>query len=159
MAQAVLPGLILSGVGTVVNYLGSQQAASAQRDAARQAQQIAAQNAAELERRGAEAADLRRDEARRLAARQRLAVGSTGFRTDDFFDLLVDSAAREELAAQRIQRGYSAEAGSEIQRGALEGKVARQRARALTLGGTTEFISGLGSTAANAAYYKKIGMY
>lgn len=148
---AALPvlGLVLGVAGTAVSYSSSLQAASQQRDAARQQKDLAAANAAEIARRGEEAAQIRRDESRRLAAQQRLAIGASGFRTDQFFDLLVDTATREELAAQRIQRGYTAEAGIELQRGAFESQLSRQRARALVIGGTTQFVTGLGSAATN----------
>lgn len=155
-ATSLLAGLVLGAIGSGVSYASSLSAARQQREAARDATALAHKNAAELRRRGAEEAELRRGEGRRLAARQRVAASASGFQMDQFFDLLVDSATREEAAAQRVQRGYDAEAGLEITRGALTAKGLRKQARATAIGGTTDFLAGLGSSAVTYGTYSKL---
>jgi hypothetical protein len=155
-AGALLAGLVLGAIGSGVSYASSLSGMRQQRRAARDAENLASKNAAELRRRGAEEAELRRAEGRRLSARQRVAASASGFQMDQFFDLLVDTATREESAAQRVQRGYDAEASLELTRGALTARGLRKQARATAIGGTADFLGGLGSAAVSYGTYSKL---
>jgi len=138
-------GLVGAAIGAASSIVGGVQ----QHQAAGDAKSQARKNAAELSRRGEEEARLRRLQGRRLQARQRALIGSSGLATSSFFDTLVDSAVQEEFAAQRVRSGYESEAGLTLQRGAMEARASNQRSVGLILGGTTKFVTNVGE-----AYYR-----
>lgn len=151
-----LAGLIIGGIGAAVGAGSSIAGAVQQREAAHDAKSRARKNAAELARRGDEEARLRRLQGRRLQAAQRARIGSSGLATSSFFDTLVDSAVQEEFAAQRVREEYSLEAGLTTQRGALEARASNQRAKALVLGGVTDFATSAGNLALKKYEYDKL---
>lgn len=151
-----LAGLIIAGVGAAVGAGSSIAGAVQQHEAASDAKRDARRNAEELQRRGDEEARLRRLQGRRLQARQRALIGSSGLATSSFFDTLVDSAAQEEFAAQRVKNEYAMEAGLTTTRGALESRAASQRSKLLVLGGVTDFAASTGSLLTQYQLNKKL---
>lgn len=143
-------GLVSSLAGTTVSAISSFQAGRQQERAAEQAEALAARNAEILKARGEKQAALRRREARRFLAQQRAAAAGSGVEVGSFIDLLSDQAREEEEAARTIEQGFTMESQLERQRGRLTSRNLRARSRQTILGGTTNFLSGLGSVAITA---------